>query len=100
MKTLKNPSIAYSAEYDIWYVIKERCHNPKYKTYSSYGALGITVCIRWRIDFNSFLKDVGKKPSPNHIFCRKDETKGYTKDNCEWRFVEPKQTTVFQIETS
>ena len=51
----------YSSEYDSWRCMKNRCYNPDSDSYKYYGALGVTVCRRWRNSFTNFLKDMGPK---------------------------------------
>lgn len=36
------------------------------------------------MSFDNFVKDVGNRPTPKHIFCRIDTLKGYTPENCKW----------------
>ena len=43
---------------------------------------GITVCEEWKT-FDGFFKDMRYKP-PGMTLERKDNDKGYYKDNCEW----------------
>lgn len=38
----------------------------------------------WKSNFNAFVEDMGIRPSPQHRLYRKDETKGYFKENCYW----------------
>lgn len=73
-----------SPECSIWRGMVRRCHDPKEKSYARYGALGITVCERWRSDFAAFLSDMGPRPSPAHSIDRKNGAKGYSPDNCRW----------------
>jgi len=72
-----------SREYKSWYSMIQRCTNPKNRSYPDYGARGITVCFEWR-KFEAFFADMGKKPSLLHSLDRKDNSKGYCKENCRW----------------
>nr|WP_150959353.1 AP2 domain-containing protein [Aneurinibacillus sp. XH2] len=73
-----------SPEYTAWYCMIQRCTNPKNKDYPNYGGRGITVCNRWVNSFESFLEDMGEKPSPNHSVERKNNNAGYSPENCTW----------------
>lgn len=70
--------------YRTWCKMKERCYNPRHDAYRFYGAIGITVCDRWRHDFVTFLADVGDRPTPKHSLDRIDGSKGYEPGNCRW----------------
>lgn len=73
-----------------YYMAKKRCHNPRDKNYPSYGAVGITMCDRWRFGENGktglecFFDDMGPKPNGNYTLERKDNRRGYAPDNCIW----------------
>lgn len=67
-----------------WESMIARCHNPKHPAYKWYGARGIVVCDRWRESFDMFLQDIGQRPSRLHQLDRKDNSKGYFKDNVRW----------------
>lgn len=71
-------------EYQIWAAMKQRCLNPKCLKYPRYGGRGITMDPRWVDSFQTFLKDVGKRPSPKHSIERKDNDKGYFPGNVKW----------------
>lgn len=71
-------------EYNSWTAIKSRCYNPKNPKYKNYGARGITMSDEWKNDFMAFYNDMGPRPSPEHSIDRKDNDKGYYKDNCRW----------------
>lgn len=70
-------------EYRAWRSMKGRCYNPKQQSYRLYGAVGIRVCDEWH-DYETFLRDMGRKPTPQHTLGRIDSTKDYGPDNCRW----------------
>lgn len=73
-----------SPEYVIWSGIKQRCYNQNNPDYHHYGERGITVCDEWKESFESFYRDMGPRPSARHTVERKDNDKGYSKENCCW----------------
>ena len=64
--------------------MKTRCYNPNCREYRWYGALGIRVCERWRVDFRAFLSDMGERPTDKHQIDRIDPSKDYEPGNCRW----------------
>lgn len=70
-------------EYVIWARLKQRTTNPDCSDYKDYGARGITLDTRWYA-FEAFLADMGKAPSKTHSIDRRDNDKGYNKENCYW----------------
>jgi len=70
-------------EYVAWDHMKSRCTNPGHKQYESYGGRGITVCDRWA-DFAAFYEDMGPRPTELHTLDRRDNDRGYSKENCRW----------------
>lgn len=70
----------------IWYTWKgmhRRCYDPLSKSYPDYGARGITVSAEWH-DFQTFCRDMGDKPTEGHSLERRDNSRGYSRENCYW----------------
>lgn len=72
-----------TAEYRVWAAMKRRCYNPNSRDYHNYGGRGITVSKDW-MQFKNFLRDMGKRPSPELTIERKNTNGDYEKDNCRW----------------
>lgn len=71
-------------EWEIWMGMIKRCESPSQPMYRMYGGRGIRVCKRWRHSFLAFLKDMGKRPSPDYSLDRVDTNGNYTLKNCRW----------------
>ena len=81
-KFAKTHGMSATKVYKNWFSMKRRCTDPKHKNYKEYGARGIKVCESW-LSFEIFYKDMGGPPK-GMTLDRKDNNKGYYKDNCRW----------------
>ena len=71
-------------EYRAWKKMRERCLCVTSKDYPAYGGRGISICADWE-RYPTFLRDVGRRPTPNHSLGRKDNNGSYCRNNCEWQ---------------
>lgn len=78
---MKKHNLRGTPEYWAWVAMRQRCNNPHGHDVVYYA--GITHCDDWN-DPVVFVRDMGLRPSPNHQLDRRDNTKGYSKDNCRW----------------
>lgn len=73
-----------SPEYAAWASMKDRCFNSNHRAYHNYGGRGIKVCDEWVNSFETFLQDVGRRPSARHSLERVDNEIGYLSSNVVW----------------
>lgn len=71
--------------YRIYKDMKQRCFNPRNRSYHNYGGRGILVCDEWVSSFHIFLSDMGMRYVIGMEIDRIDNDLGYSKENC--RFV-------------
>jgi hypothetical protein len=78
--------------YHVWSGMKDRCLNPNNPSYKNYGGRGITIeDSRW-IQFENFRDDMYKEylahvatfGKSQTTIERKDNNRGYCKENCTW----------------
>ena len=71
-------------EYRAWCAMIIRCENPNGKHWQNYGGRGISVSPRWRHSYDTFLADMGRRPSARHSLDRIDVDGNYEPGNCRW----------------
>jgi hypothetical protein len=71
-------------EYRLWVRAKRLCYNPKFGVYDKVGGKGVKLCDRWKGSFETFLADMGPRPTPKHTLTRRDLTKDYDPAICRW----------------
>lgn len=69
--------------YGVWEAIIQRTTNPKDKNFHHYGGRGIGICERWR-HFVNFFEDMGGGWREGLTIDRRENSKGYCKENCHW----------------
>lgn len=73
-----------SSEYGIWASVNKRTSDPDNAAYPRYGGRGITMCAEWQNSYEQFIADMGPRPTNRHTLERKNNSLGYSKENCVW----------------
>ena len=69
--------------YAKWVNMMHRCYSKNNKRYFDWGGRGITVCDKWH-NVANFIEDMYPSYINGLTLDRKDNDKGYSKDNCRW----------------
>lgn len=72
-----------SGTYRSWHAMRQRCMRKNHKQYADYGGRGISVCERWT-SFESFLEDMGERPTGMTLDRWPDTNGNYEPGNCRW----------------
>jgi hypothetical protein len=75
---------SHTPEYRAWKNAISRCTRTGDQRWASYGGRGIRVCERWLKSFESFLADVGPRPSGAHSLDRVENDGDYEPGNVRW----------------
>lgn len=71
--------------YKVWIGIKQRCFNPKNKSFIDYGGRGIKICEEWKLSFESFHNwSISNGYSEGLSIDRVDNDGNYELSNCRW----------------
>lgn len=84
--------LCHTRLYKIWCKMKERCYNPKSKSFDNYGGRGIFICDEWCNDFAKFYDwSLSNGYKDDLTIDRINVKLGYFPENCRWATMEEQQ---------
>ncbi len=75
--------MAGSKPYYVWFAMKKRIVDKNSKDYYLYGGRGLKMQKDWH-RFTNFWRDMGGKYREGLMLDRKDNSRGYFRENCRW----------------
>lgn len=86
-KSYRTHQMTGTPTYRTWRSMIGRCTKSNYKKYELYGGRGITVCDKWSASFESFLADMGERPTGMTLDRYPNQNGNYEPGNCRWATV-------------
>ena len=71
-------------EWRAWHSIKRRCDTTVAWLFPDYAGRGIGICEAWRLSYERFLSDVGRRPGNGYTLDRIDNDGNYEPGNVRW----------------
>lgn len=98
LKAQTTHGMSKTRQYQIWADMKDRCTNPKNKSYVRYGGRDITYDTSWET-FEGFWNDMHYGYKDNLTIERLDNNLNYCKTNCTWITIEDQALNRHAINT-
>lgn len=98
LKANTKHGMSSTRQYTTWADLKDRCDNPKNKSYIRYGARGITYDPKWKT-FEGFWEDMAEGYFDKGTIERENNDLGYNKANCTWITIEDQVLNRSKINT-